>query len=408
MRHLGKSWLAVAGSVAALAVVAGCGSSDDSSDGTSSAASTAAASTAAAADAGASTTAEDTASELHATVLDDQIAKATLGTPKTTVDVGTAKLDFAEGEALKVAFIGYGKGFDYTVPEYEAAEKEAEALDMDVTIFDPKGDSQLQVNQIQTVMNSGKYNAMVVYPLATDLDCDLVTKQAPAKGLLVVVMGYPACADQDAPKGVLTNMPDTVPEDFVTEAWSKRITEMASEAGTPQKTIIVTGPKLDYQSDAAVKQLQADFKAAGNISVDQVVYTDYTRPDALVKMQDALQRNSDATMVVATMPEGSAGAQTAIRAAGKKGKIKLYGFGANEPQVKALDSGELEMSVPYYPYTNVKAAYQALALARAGEKVDSLIPYAGHKAESMREPGDEILFVTPENADAYASKVMEF
>ena len=68
----------------------------------------------------------------------------------------------------------------------------------------------------------------------------------------------------------------------------------------------------------------------------------------------------------------------------------------------------MKLSVPFYPYTNVKAAYQAIELARRGVEVDDFHPYAGRKPEALRQDGDEILFVTPENVKKYAETVQEY
>jgi ABC-type sugar transport system substrate-binding protein len=127
--------------------------------------------------------------ELHATVLDDELEKLDPTLPATEVELSNGiKVPFEEGETLKVAFNGYGKGFDYSVPEFDAALDMVEELDIEVDEFDPSGDPQKQIAQLQDIMASGKYNAVVVYPLSPDLTCDLLTRQMPEKGILTVAI----------------------------------------------------------------------------------------------------------------------------------------------------------------------------------------------------------------------------
>lgn len=343
--------------------------------------------------------------ELHATVLDEAIenSKPTLNAIK--VPLGEHTVSFAKGEPLKIAFNGYGKGYDYSVPEYAAAGDVAQQMGLDVTQFDPQGDAQTQIQQVQSVINSGKYNALVVYPLAADLECDLLTKQAPAKGVVVVAFGYPACNGQTATPGVLTSIPDTPSRSSYT-AWAKEILKDQSEP-TKQKMILVTGPKIDWAAELCDEVMEEVLGEAG-IEIEQIVDTDYTQAGSLPKIQDALQRNPETTMIVAQFPEGTAATLTALKIAGKSGEINVYGWGANDPSVKGIEEGTLKSSVPYYPYTNVRAAYQALQLMRDGKSVPPYIPYAGHAPESMRQPGATILYVDPSNVKEYAKKVQEY
>jgi ribose transport system substrate-binding protein len=343
--------------------------------------------------------------ELHATVFDDHMPDGGASDKAVTVDVGNGhKVSFDDGERIKVAFIGFGKGYDYTKPEYEAAVTEAKKLGFDYDVFDPKADAQTQLSQVQTVMSSGKYNALVVYPLATDLLCDVLSDKAPAKGLLVVAIGYPACATGKGTPGLLTEIPDTMPSQGTAEAWADGIVKQAG--GEPQKALILRGPDYDPNSNVAEEVFKQRFPAAGIDIVDSLE-TDFTQPGALKVIQDGLQSHRDTTMIVSTFPEGGAAAATALRQANDD-EVTLVGYGADSNSIDPLKSGTMKLTVPFYPYTNVKAAYQALALARSGEKVQPFYEYAGHKAEALRAAGGKILLVTPKNVAEYAKSVQEY
>jgi ribose transport system substrate-binding protein len=358
-------------------------------------------------DSGAAAAEASGGSEVHATVLDKEVEATKASLEAIEVPLGENTVKFAKGEPLKVAFNGFGKGFDYTVPEYNGAEEVGKELGIDVTAFDPRAEPSLQIEQIQSAINSGQYNALVVYPLANELECDLLTKQAPAKGVVVVAFGYPACKEDAATPGLLTTIPDTPSHDSYT-AWAERIVEdQEKENKKDGKAFLVTGPKSDWSARLAAEVLEEVLGNAG-IEVEQVVDTDYSQAGSLPKIQDALQSNPDTTIIVDQFPEGTAATLTALKIAGKSGKIDVYGWGANAPSIKGIEEGTLKMAVPYYPYTNVKTALQALQLMRDGKKVPPYIPYAGHSPESMRTPGAEILFVEPDNVKEYAQKVQEY
>lgn len=341
----------------------------------------------------------------YSTVLDAVLAKSKPGLPQVSIDVGGGrKISFKKGEPLKIAYWGYGSGFTYSAPEFEGAKKEPKRLGVQVTVFDPAGDPTKQVTQIQDAMNSGKYNAFVVYPLATDLECNLLTKQLPAKNILVAAIGQPACANQTSSPGLLTVVPEVgTPQDY--GAWARYI--VAQNPGK-QEVLLLTGPATDWLSQQAGIALQKAAKANPDFHIQQIIRTDYTPAGSLQKGQDALQRFPKTTIIANAFPEGTQGMITALRVAGKLGKIKMYDWGAETFGISQILKGTVAMSVPFYPYTKVKTALQALVIARRGGKVPRYIPYAGHAPEPYRGPGDKVLFVTKANAAKYKAQIAEF
>nr|WP_240940047.1 sugar ABC transporter substrate-binding protein [Planosporangium flavigriseum] len=309
---------------------------------------------------------------------------------------------FKEGEKLRVAFVGYGKGYDYSKPEYAAAKEQAAALGMELEEFDPSGDAQKQVAQMQDIMASGKYNAVVAFPLSPDLTCDLMTRQMPRKGIITAAIGSPACTTSDTP-GVVTTVADTGYTDYVYTEWAK---EIAATQKTGGKAILLVGPQLDYSAKLAAKAAEAVFKEKG-IELLDVLYTDFTQPDSLQKTQNALQRHADATLIASAFPEGTQASISAVRLAGRQGKVSVFDFGANEQALKAIEEGTVAGSTPFYSYTKVKTALQALHLARHGQKVDAYYGYSGHAPESMRPADAKIMFVNKDNVKAFKEQVAE-
>lgn len=339
--------------------------------------------------------------ERYATVLDDAVAALGDELPALEVALGELSVAFDEGEPLKIAFNGYGKGYAYSAPEYVAATDLAEEHGLTIDQFDPAGDPQAQITQVQDAMASGEYNAIVVYPLSTDLMCDIMTRQMPAAGILPIAIGNPPCTDEDA-GGVLTVVPDTGGTDYVYPAWA----ELIAEAESGGKAIVVAGPEIDYTTSAATAALD-EALAAHDVELLATAHTDFTHEDSLQKAQDIVQANRDATTIIATYPEGTDASVTALKLAGLEG-VRVYDFGGEERILDEIKDDLVAGSAPFYPYTKVKTAIQALLLARAGETVDPYIPYAGHAVESMRTSGQDIMFVTTDNVDAFQADVAEY
>jgi ribose transport system substrate-binding protein len=338
----------------------------------------------------------------YATILDTAVSALGDDLPAVSVALGSASVDFADGDELHIALSGYGKGFDYSAPEFTAAGDLSSEYGVDIDQFDPAGDPQKQITQVQDAIASGKYNAMIVYPLSTDLMCDLMTKQMPAAGIIPVAIGNPPCTESSA-DGVLTVVPDTGGTDYVYPAWADIIAER--EKGG--RAILLTGSELDFTTQIATSSLQKSFKANG-ISIEAVQRTDFTQEDSLQKAQDILQAHPDVTTVVSSYPEGTSALVTALKQAGLSDKVTVYDFGGDSRILEEIEQGEVDGSSPFYPYTKTKTAIQALLLARAGEKIDPLMPYAGHSVESMRTEGEDIMFITKDNVDAFHSDVAEY
>lgn len=340
--------------------------------------------------------------ELYATVLDDLVEQITEPTPATSIVLGEHTVEFDEGEQLSVAFNGYGKGFDYSAPEFKAATDMAEEYGITIDQFDPAGDPQVQVTQVQDAIASGKYNAMVVYPLSTDLMCDIMTRQMPEAGIVPVAVGNPPCTTEDK-AGVLTVVPDTGGTDYVFPAWAEAIAE--HEAGG--KAILITGSELDFTSILATEALEKTFPE-NDIELLAVQRTDFTQADSLQKAQDLIQSYPEATIFVSAYPEGTHAAITAVKMAGLQDQVDVYDFGAESRSLDEIKQGLVLGSTPFYPYTKVKTAIQALLLARSGQQVDTLIPYSGHAVESIRGEGEQVMFITPDNVEAFLNLLAEY
>lgn len=344
-------------------------------------------------------------SQKEASIFDTTVAKLPKTLPAVTIDLGGGEhVSFKKGEPLRIAMDGYGAGFPYTAPEYTASRIEAKQLGISITTFDPAGDVTTQIHQLQDIIASGKYNALVVYPLvATGLECNLLTKQMPAHGILVAVIGSPACSGQDSSPGLLTTITDVNGTEPSFVPWWKYIL-----AHNPKNSdvLLVGGPATDYTTVIAIAALKSIEGSYPSVKFT-VLHGDYTTPTAERLVEDALTTDSKVSVIANLGPEATQGTLQAIKSEGKRG-ISVYDQGADAYTLSQLIKGTLKMDVPGYPYTNTKSAFDALDIARHGGKVPSYVPYAGHVVESIRPKGDSILFLTKSNAAVFQRLLQEF
>lgn len=377
VRPIGCSVAAVA---AAAMLAAGCGSSSDEDSASTSAGTTAAA-----------------ASDATATVFDGALRSfSAADLPAASVDVGGGTtIRFDAGEKPRIAYVGFGLGFDYTVPQYKAAKDAAAEYGVELDTFDPNGDGQKQVQQLQDIMSGGRYDVIVTYPVTADLTCDLLSRQAPSRNLLVVAHNQAVCAGDEATDGVLSTVWDpNTPKGLV--LWARHIAADQGADGKGQKAIVVTGAESDTSSNDAVRALEEVFGEAG-IEIVSLQRTDYTSPDAQRKAQDALQANPDATMMVATFPEGTRGAVSAIEIAGKTRKLRVYDLGGSSKTIRDIENGIVTGSSPLFPATLARTAVQAALLGREGREVPRAIFNAG--VDGLAE--DEVPWVDADSAASF-------
>ena len=322
-----------------------------------------------------------------------------------TVDVGAAKpVDVDRSVPLKLALfieIGTNSAVQSTIQGVrDTAAKNGFKFD----VFDARFDVARQINQMQTALGNG-YNAWIVVPVEGSQVCDMVTKQAPARNVLVAQATGTACgrsskegADLWAP-GTLTY----VGGNEVPSAFEAIMLQAIADNPGPQKVGILTGPNLHPITMSFDKALETITKDHPDFKVVAKYRTDYSPPDNQIKTQTMLQANPDLTIIVGAYTNMSKGAVPALEAAGKLGKVKVYEAGGTAWSVEALRKGWIQATTGFYRKSAAEAAVQALLDAREGKPVPHVILNDGHALIAGQEAG-HVGIVTTANVDGYVSE----
>src|SRR3990172_305008 len=142
---------------AALVLAAACGDDDDESD------------------AGPTTTQGDGGSP-------------TQSSGEVEIDIGGGKtVTLDASEPLSIAYFVVGTSTSYLQANGDAAKAAAAEIGATIDVFDAEFAPEKQLNQVENALQSGKYNAFVFQPVSGPQACDLISKDAPDKGILVSI-----------------------------------------------------------------------------------------------------------------------------------------------------------------------------------------------------------------------------
>lgn len=285
------------------------------------------------------------------------------------IDVGTGT-PITVTPPLNVAVVLPGTNNSYLQSQIDQVKSDiAKIPGAQVTIFDGKFDATTQFNELQTIVQSGKYNAILLPSLDSNLNCKVVTEEAPKHNIVVVAMTTALCGrtvnegdDLWAP-GTLSFVGgvDTV------NYWTDYLEYVVAQNPGPQKVIVVKGPDnigITINLDKAIQKVTAEhpeFKIVAQAN------TDYSVPQGNEKMTNMLQANPDATIVFSAYVTLTQGAVQAVQAAGKTGQLKIYDKGTSKYSIDGLQSGTIQASAPEYPRTTISSALQQVVDALAGK-----------------------------------------
>jgi len=268
-------------------------------------------------------------------------------------------------------------------------------------VFDARFDVARQINQMQTALSNG-YNAWIVVPVEGRQICGMVTEEAPKNNVLVAQATGTACG-RSSKEGAELWAPGTltyVGGNEVPSAFEAVMLKATQYNPGPQKVGILTGPNLHPITMSFDKALEKVTREHPDFKVVAKHRTDYSPPDNQVKTQTMLQANPDLTIIVGAYTNMSKGVVSALEAAGKLGKVKVYEAGGTEWSVEALRKGWIEATTGFYRKTAAETAVRAILDARAGKTVPRVVLNDGHGLIAGQQAA-QVGIVTRANVDTY-------
>lgn len=296
-----------------------------------------------------------------------------------TVDVGNMKVKVDQSKPLSIAMFLPATNTSYLQANIKGAQDAAAKFGGTVSVFDGKLNPMNQLNEMQNAIQSGKYNAFVIFPLAGQVICKVATEDAPKASILVATYHDPVC-DKQLAKGADQWSPGTlinVGGGSSYETFTRYVERAIKDNPGPQKVGIITGMDLSADTLRMNKVVEDAKGAVPQFDVVDTQRTDYTVPTSQAKTQNMVQSHPDITIIISDYAGITRGVVDALKQSGKIGKIKVYDFGGTRWSKEAVENGWIELSVPLFAYTAAYRAVESLAAARAGKQVPHYIPNDG-------------------------------
>lgn len=298
------------------------------------------------------------------------------GSGNVSVDVGTSSPVKVSGRP-RLAFYIFGSGNAYGAAEKRGALRAARDNGIGVTLYDGAFDPQRQFNQMQTAIQSGRFNAFSLDPVDANLMCNIASKTAPARGIVVSVFDQPLCGRYAQPTTAGLWQPGTlnfVAGYFTLQRMQDWLNAIVRQFPGPQRVGLITGLAVDslskdFDADiATLKKTNKDFDVVGEQR------TDYTTTKGYAAAQSLLQSNPDLTLIITDYSDVTVGASRAIQQAGKGAKVKLADFGGSGAVTALVRNGTVALTTPTYPYSEAVNSINSLMDAFDGKKVPRVGP----------------------------------
>lgn len=294
----------------------------------------------------------------------------------------------------EVAYLSASTANTWLAASKGEMDKLAAANNINITTFDAQFKADLQHTQMQDIIASGKYEAVLVVALdGVGLTPDL--QEAIAKGIKIVGMNQVIGPDFTTANPQVAGISAMVFEPpLIRGQRLGKLVNRACEGIDPCRVVYFFGIK-GIPLDTAVRQ-GFDATVAANVKVIDEREGQYLGPDAGQKaMQDSITATKGAFDVVVGADQSMQGAQLAIADGGLAGKVKIIGFGGSQAAYDAIKSGAWWGGLWGTPALEGKLAMQALIDALDGKDAGGIDP----GANAVDDNG-----VTKDNLDKFTAE----
>lgn len=249
----------------------------------------------------------------------------------------------------------------------EGAEEAAQKADVNLTTLAPvqSENNDEQISEIEQSISKG-VDAIVIAPADSSGIVPGVEK-ANAANIPVVAINTKIDTSSGAKMAAFVGV------DAYTCAVeiSEKLSAMMDQTG---EVMILEGKAGAQTSVDMVKAANDTFKKYSGIKVVASQTADWNRAKAMTVTQNLLQAHPNVRAIFAANDEMAMGAVQAVAQAGKEGKILISGNNAIEDAKKAVDNGQLALTMDSnnhgLGYTGVETALKLIN----GESVDEMIP----------------------------------
>lgn len=303
----------------------------------------------------------------------------------------------AAGEVLSIAFFASSSQNGYNQATYEGIQQAAEeAGNVTTEIFDGEFSADVQFNQVEDAIASGRFDGFVIVPNDT-VGIASAVEDAIANDIPVATALFPIGPDlgtiEPQVEGIITAAAPVEPQ-------SRELAEGAVEFCAdidPCRVVILIG-QLQFPFDNVRYEAMTSVLAEhDNIQVVATGEGNYDRDQSLTVMQDLIQANPEFEVLLSNADQHVAGAMIALEEAGFDiPSMYIAGGGATETALEGIRSGTWDATATNFPRSEGRLAAENLIASLRGESFEQVIdmneagalPVAVITAETLEENPD--------------------
>lgn len=280
----------------------------------------------------------------------------------------------AEGEALSIALFASSSQNGYNQAVYEGVQAAAEeAGDVETEIFDGEFNADVQFNQIEDIIASGRLDGFVVVPNDT-VGIEPVIQDALDNGLGVATALFPIGPDlgtiEPQVEGIITAAAPVAPQ---SEELAQGVVDHCADID-PCRVVILIG-QLQFPFDnVRYEAMTGVLEQHDNIEVVATGEGNYDRDQSLTVMQDLIQANPEFEVLLSNADQHVAGAEIALEEAGfDLTQMYIAGGGATETAIQGIRDGRWNATATSFPYSEGYLAATNLINQLRGAEFEDVI-----------------------------------
>lgn len=287
---------------------------------------------------------------------------------------GTDRQSGAAGgdKDLSFAFLPGVVANPYFQAEIETMKAIADREGVSLTVIDSNLDADKQVQQLQDVVATGRYDGVLIVPLSGQALVPAV-QSAVAAGLSVAALDVPLGPDSTSTETQIDGVTVYSGRPFSKQGDNLgKLTVRACEGLDPCEVAYMYGVKASVYDQVLFDGFNAAIESSSNVEVAAEVEGFYTREGGLAAMQTLIQAKPDLDVLVA-VDQSALGAEIAIGAAGLEGQLKIIGFGGARQAIEAVAEGRWFGDSVQVPQTEARLAIEALIADARGEEAEPYV-----------------------------------
>jgi simple sugar transport system substrate-binding protein len=293
----------------------------------------------------------------------------------TAADTGTTEAPTADapppfdtGEPIKIALVQNSGAGDYFQQWTNGAKQQAEALGIEMQIYDAQADNAKQAADMETAIGSGVAGIIVDHG-QTDTMCPLINDALEA-GIPVVI--YDIAVQECAPDAVQTQQSDASLADL-------SLGQMLADIGTGQDVgyVNVLGIAPLDRRHVVWEEYKTDADWTELFFVGE--FTNAVATDNAQLVDAALKANPEVRAIFAPYDELTKGTVSAINDNGMAADVWAYGIDISNADIEVMtaDGSPWKATATTDPNAIGAAVVRTMALELAGEQDSRLVDFPG-------------------------------